>query len=202
MFTSFWNATLSVWSVLVPAWLTFRLILSFYRAHKGHRVDYNHEFILGAFILYASTVFALTNMATPDSSNNNPAIPDLNLVPVINTSRFFISYIIIEDWKMLGFALENIIGNLLLLLPLGIFLPVLFPYFNSFRKVVMFSFSCSVAIEILQFILRSFGSYRTVDIDDVILNTLGGMLGWMIYKKFVLKNSQQKKRPGQTLSLN
>jgi glycopeptide antibiotics resistance protein len=61
-------------------------------------------------------------------------------------------------------------------MPLGFLLPLLFFKFNSLKKVFLVSVVVSVCIELLQFIL----SVGSLDIDDVILNTIGGILGYLI----------------------
>lgn len=67
-----------------------------------------------------------------------------------------------------------------MLLPLGIYLPLLYTRFrkaHSFFTVLLICFLVSVGIEFLQLAT----SYRSADIDDVILNTLGGGTGVLIY---------------------
>ena len=67
-----------------------------------------------------------------------------------------------------------------MLLPLGIYLPLLYTRLRkaySFFGVLLICFLVSVGIELLQLAT----SYRSTDIDDVILNTLGGSTGFIIY---------------------
>jgi glycopeptide antibiotics resistance protein len=75
---------------------------------------------------------------------------------------------------------KQIIGNFVMLLPLGIYLPLLYIGFRkaySLFAVLLICFLVSVGIELLQLAT----SYRSTDIDDVILNTLGGCAGFLIY---------------------
>ncbi len=75
----------------------------------------------------------------------------------------------------------QVVGNLVMLLPLGIYLPLLYSKFrrwHSFFVVLLICLLVSVGIELLQLIT----SYRSTDIDDVILNTLGGGIGFIIYQ--------------------
>lgn len=76
---------------------------------------------------------------------------------------------------------KQILGNLVMLLPLGIYLPMIFnrlrnPY--NFFVVLLICFLVSVGIEILQLATN----FRSTDIDDVILNTLGGGAGFLIFQ--------------------
>ena len=76
---------------------------------------------------------------------------------------------------------KQVVGNFIMLLPLGIYLPLLFRRFRRFSGFFAVLFIClfvSVGIELLQLVT----SYRSTDIDDVILNTLGGCFGFIIYQ--------------------
>jgi len=72
-------------------------------------------------------------------------------------------------------------GNFVMLLPLGIYLPLLYKKLRSpisFFVVAFFCFLTSVGIELLQLAT----SYRSTDVDDVVLNTAGGCCGFIIYQ--------------------
>lgn len=67
--------------------------------------------------------------------------------------------------------------NIVLLIPLGIFVPVLWEKASRWSAVAGIGFLFSVFIEITQLI-----NNRQTDIDDVILNTSGAVIGFMMYK--------------------
>ena len=67
--------------------------------------------------------------------------------------------------------------NVILFIPLGIFLPLLYKKYDKMGKVVLIGFLISVSIEIVQM----FGCGST-DINDLITNTAGACLGFCIYK--------------------
>ncbi len=78
---------------------------------------------------------------------------------------------------------KQVLGNFVMLLPLGIYLPLLYRrlrQFSGFFAVLIISFLVSVGIEILQLATN----YRSTDVDDVILNTLGGCAAFLIYQAF------------------
>ena len=54
--------------------------------------------------------------------------------------------------------------------------------FRSLKSVVILCFCASCFIEFLQYLSLFVGNLRSVDIDDVILNTIGGILGYIIFK--------------------
>ena len=51
--------------------------------------------------------------------------------------------------------------------------------------MLLFALLLSLGVESIQFLLRFFGNPRAVDIDDIILNTLGACVGFAIYKSFI-----------------
>ena len=72
---------------------------------------------------------------------------------------------------------ENLVGNVLLFFPFGIFLPILFRKANSFQKIIITSFAISLGLELIQL----FAILGNFDVDDIILNMLGASLGFGTY---------------------
>lgn len=97
----------------------------------------------------------------------------------------------ISDWFLVGrigdwFFWNSVklsFFNLIMLFPLGVYLGLLYKI-NKFKKAIKFVFFTSVAIETLQLILTSLGFLfrRGFNIDDLILNTLGGVIGFLIFR--------------------
>jgi glycopeptide antibiotics resistance protein len=81
-------------------------------------------------------------------------------------------------FKQFRLASTQVIGNLVMLLPLGIYIPLLFPGLSGFFRVFIICLLVSVSIELMQLIT----SVRSTDIDDVILNTSGAVVGYILYK--------------------
>ncbi|MBS5985017.1 VanZ family protein [Clostridium sp.] len=106
----------------------------------------------------------------------------MNIVPVFNTIKDIYEVPIGMESYMVRFWIKNILGNILLLLPLGIFLPMCFKRLRSFKSTVITCALVSLSIEVVKYISMYFGNFRSCDIDDIILNTLGGMIGFIIYK--------------------
>ena len=85
----------------------------------------------------------------------------------------------------------EMILNALIFVPLGIYTGVLFERWN-FWKRVRFIFSVSLVIEALQFLLK-IGAF---DVTDIITNTVGGVIGLVLYKsieKALRNNSKAQK---------
>ncbi len=93
----------------------------------------------------------------------------------------------------LSIILKQVIGNIVLFIPMGFGIPMLFPKFKL-KKVLLIGLLASLSIEVLQSIANFFigYNYRAVDIDDLIFNFLGTILGlmlWKIFYKFLKKEN-------------
>lgn len=75
-----------------------------------------------------------------------------------------------------NFAMINIAGNIVMFVPWGLCLPLLWRKCRSVWKVMLASVMLPIFIEFCQLFIG-----RSVDIDDVILNFAGGMLGGLLY---------------------
>ena len=121
------------------------------------------------FSCYLSVVYILVGL--PTVTYIRPEL-NLNLIPIIG---------MIDDWK-------NSILNILLFVPLGMMLPILWSKFSTAKTTVLFGFGMSLVIELLQIM-----TYRATDINDLITNTLGTLLGFcctsVFSKKYQLTNN-------------
>lgn len=88
--------------------------------------------------------------------------PNINLIP-------FIGGVGISDYL-----------NIVMFIPLGIILPLMWTRYDDFKQTVRYGFYVSLLIEISQLFVRS----RATDVNDLIMNTLGAVIGWLIYKLF------------------
>ena len=70
---------------------------------------------------------------------------------------------------------ENIAGNIILFVPFGILLPLAF---RVERLTIVYGFAESVFVEIIHLAF----AMGAADIDDVILNTLGAVIGYIAYR--------------------
>lgn len=89
----------------------------------------------------------------------------------------FIPFVYLMDYPEFRNAMLNLIGNTAMFIPLGIVWPSVFPELNTHRRVIAAGVGCSLLIEILQ--LPFFD--RVSDIDDLILNSTGYLIGYGVY---------------------
>ncbi len=83
--------------------------------------------------------------------------------------------------------LEGALLNLLIFVPVGCLLPLLWKRVDSCPRLLLCAFALSLCVELLQLVTRC-GMF---DLDDLMHNTLGALLGWLCYTRF-LRNA----RPG------
>ena len=75
-----------------------------------------------------------------------------------------------------SFWLSQAIGNLLLLLPLGLFGPLAVPWLHRWWRVLLVALVLSACIETAQLWIPD----RSADVDDVLLNATGALLGYWV----------------------
>ena len=88
-----------------------------------------------------------------------------------------------------GYGLDRqqgryLLGNVIAFAPLGLFLGALRPHEHGWRRTLMTGLAVSVAIEGAQLALSLLMGYwyRIADIDDLILNTAGVLLGYGAFR--------------------
>jgi glycopeptide antibiotics resistance protein len=81
----------------------------------------------------------------------------------------------IGDWRNGGREfVVNFLGNIVAFLPMGLLPPHIVRRRTTIWQIALFSLAISLAIETGQF----FSGRRVPDVDDLILNTVGGVLGY------------------------
>ncbi|MEC1625851.1 VanZ family protein [Bacillus mojavensis] len=85
-------------------------------------------------------------------------------------------------------------GNLILLLPVGLLFPLLFDKLRNLKRILLTGFFISLFIELTQLSISMYlgNSYRSFDVDDLILNTSGAALGYGLF--CILPSSYKKIR--------
>lgn len=74
--------------------------------------------------------------------------------------------------------MNQVVGNILIFIPAGIFLPVYFKKQRRLRSFFVTSLLMILFVEISQ-VLSFLGSF---DVDDILLNLIGCLSGWLIFK--------------------
>lgn len=97
-------------------------------------------------------------------------VVDDNLVPFHTLAIYFRNF-------GSGFWMRNLFGNLFLLLPLGLLGPIAFPALRRWWLILPLALLISASIELAQHWIPA----RSADIDDVIVNVAGALLGYLLY---------------------
>lgn len=77
--------------------------------------------------------------------------------------------------------IRNILGNVILFIPFAFLLPICFGKGKSLKESILYTLFLSILVEIYQFTFR----VGILDIDDLMLNVFGGLLGYILYKTMV-----------------
>lgn len=164
--------------IIIPILIVIYAILLRKRISKKQGVL--NYFFFTCFFIYLFLVLTITIFPLPvdsrmirdfqDIASSNNYIPFSSLLELIRTGDSII-------------IIRNIIGNIIMFMPFGFLLPIILKKVNNFKKIITFSFIFSLGIEVLQFLISSITyNYKITDIDDIILNVLGGILGFIIFK--------------------
>ena len=133
----------------------------------------------GTFVLYCLVLFyilILDKALSGYHQNIRNIIAHINLIPF----RTIVTYVVRlgRDSINLDTVIKNIVGNLLLFVPMGAFLPFAFDKMKTLWRAVSVMLIIILSVELVQIVLV-IGSF---DVDDLLLNLLGGLLGYLIYR--------------------
>ena len=102
---------------------------------------------------------------------------NLNLIP-LRTLKLFFRLLSHHRPQLVHIAVINLVGNVVMFIPLGFFLPLLWESLRKLWKTVLWVALIITAVELAQ-LLTLVGS---CDVDDLILNLTGASLGYGLYK--------------------
>ena len=135
------------------------------------------KFILRAiFCYYLSCVFALVFLPLPSLEEAAELVYQVELMPM---------HCLVDACKDPVKGTLVILFNILMTVPFGMFLKFYFGL--DAKRVLLYSLALTTLIEFGQFSGLFFlfkGSYRLFEVDDLLLNTAGGMLGYLLMCKF------------------
>lgn len=132
---------------------------SYLLKHKSEFVFYK-EILLFFFAMYILCLFQVVTSQDINMSSGN------NFVPFVEILRY-------KPWGRL--FIKNIVGNVIMFVPYGFFVGK-YSSGKSFLLTIFLIFLASFSIEVTQLAIG-----RVFDVDDIILNVLGGMLGYFVY---------------------
>jgi len=126
--------------------------------------------LLATLVLAGSLIGGLVLTLAPAHPLPGQVVDD-NLIP-FHTLRLYLDNLGSMFW------MRNLFGNLGLLLPLGVLGPIALPVLDRWWRLALVAFCYSATFELTQLFVPD----RAADIDDVIVNVLGALLGFAIYR--------------------
>ena len=164
-----------IW-VVSPFYIIVRLLIRKKRKLKSSAV---REFLLAFFVLFMTGLIALvfhSDEATSSTDAHYGPFERIRLKYHVHMTPFESISGYFKNIGSVDFMI-NIVGNIVMFIPLGFFLPLFWKQWWKFWKIAIVAVGFPLFIETTQLFLN-----RHVDIDDIILNALGVVVGYFIYK--------------------
>ena len=143
---------------------------------KNKKIDWKRE--LQLLLVYICIVVIVRFTFCPFGKVDGKIQPLIFDIEKLLTFRInLIPFVHLFDYQIKSEAVLNFVGNTLMFVPVGIVFPVVYKKLDTHIKVIATGIGFSLTIEILQLPFYD----RVSDIDDLILNSLGYILGYLIY---------------------
>ena len=141
-------------------WLVWNRRMTADKAYKVRHIIWVYIYMFYGYLAVqeAAGIGSIWDLITYGKLDNS-----INLIPF--SSEGAITYIL----------------NIIMFMPLGFLLPLIWENFRNAKKVVLMGFLMSLTIEICQLF-----NIRTTDIDDLMMITLGALVGYCCWKVFSL----------------
>lgn len=177
-------------SILITLLGELVILAIVYRLFFSRNEEYRRKIVLSIYFLYLIGVFVVTlgNRTSNDVGDTNLVLfstlkhmfaPTINLIRQRGLIRG------LKALKWIGYpAWASIVLNILMLVPLGYLGPLCFRFLNRWWKIAIIGFNLSLIIEISQLLFQR----GWFDIDDILLNTLGSIIGWVLYKQLFTRS--------------
>ncbi|WP_102273441.1 VanZ family protein [Cytobacillus massiliigabonensis] len=155
--------------ILVPALIIFLLYIT-YAALLRHKFSLGQAVLLTSFAIYflcmIHLVFFPIEVNIGKYANLTPWYKSINFIPILTID------------------ITTFLLNVIMMLPFGMYLPLLNKKYHSIKKAAYIGFLVSLTFEIIQLLIRvTLGNGRSTDINDLIANTLGAVVGFLLIKK-------------------
>lgn len=100
-----------------------------------------------------------------------------NLISFITIERYLLLIQNTSNIYLVKHAIINLLGNIVMFIPLGFFLPIII---KNTRKYIIFLLYVIVSITTVE-VVQLFTLLGSCDIDDLIFNTIGASIGYLIF---------------------
>lgn len=167
---------------MAPVMVLYQMIL--WRKAKELLVPFSPVHT-GGTVLFSFLIIGILSVTGIPSVYRMEWHPEYNFAPLMDITVSPVPYLL----------------NVVLFLPLGFVLPMLWKCFQKPGKTIVHGFLFSLMIELMQLF-----NYRATDIDDLLMNTAGTVLGYMVFllvrkstpkMVFTLRGGQASASPSQ-----
>ena len=166
----------------LPVWIVARIITLIRKNSKGIKINIMKEISLNLFVVYLFILIGITIF--PISIGGTMFhMQDLSFIQKYNIHFMpFVDYF--KGGIRLATIIKNIGGNVVLLVPFILYLCTINEKMRNLKLCIIMSMFISLSIELSQLFTNIIGiSYmRAVHVEDIILNTFGGIVAWIIFK--------------------
>ncbi len=161
-------------ALVTPIYLVARVL---FVKKRGIKANPCRELLMFVFVLFVAGVasqMVIRKLIISEEGISviQNGIHKTNLIPF---KVFYETYIEVFEKGNVYYFLINFLGNIVIFMPFGLFIPALWGV--NAKKTVAIGFLASLFIELCQMFLA-----RGTDVDDLMLNTVGALLGVIIYK--------------------
>lgn len=156
----------------LPFLIPYHILLTSQSKKIGYKLSIEHIVIVYIFVYYLTGVLSFTGI---------PSIRDIvhNSFGIITPKGLNIpsDEINLIPFRWITESFRPYIENIFLFMPLGFMLPSIWKKYEVLWKTALSGITVSLIIELSQLFNR-----RITDIDDLLMNTLGALIGWIIFR--------------------
>lgn len=205
--SNYFTAIKTAWLTFPTIALIFTIFFMLNQYHKYGSINKFRTLIIYSFILYLLTIYFLVILPLPAKDEvTKQATNMIRLIPFTFIIDFIkeTSFILTDPNTYLKSLTEPcfyiVFFNIIMTIPFGIYLR--YYYQLNLKKTILFSFLLSLFFELTQLTGLYFiypHPYRLFDVDDLILNTLGGVLGYIMANRLIKYLPTRKKIDQESL---
>lgn len=165
----------------LPIWIIIRGLTIARKRKNGIEFNIGDEIFTNLFVVYLFLLIGITIL--PIYIGGLPHLQELSFIDRCNIHFVpFIDYF--KGGIYFRTIIRNIIGNLLLLVPFILYLCAKYEKIRNLKSSAKTALLISLSIEITQLAMNilALADMRAVHVEDLILNTVGGIVAWYIFK--------------------
>ncbi|MGD6854274.1 VanZ family protein [Bacillus infantis] len=161
--------TIESWYVLGPLLFMGLLVLAVWGKRQERKLTLAQYAVLLSFGIYLLCVIHLVFFPI-----------EVNIGKYANQTKW---YQTVNFIPVLTIDITTFMLNVLMLVPFGMYLPFLNRRIDSIKEAAKLGFALSFAFEMVQLLIRvTLGSGRSTDVNDLLANTAGAIIGFFIVK--------------------